>query len=299
MLVQSAALAFMLALQPTGTRLPDPPATPAAPTEESKADEIKTLDDLLNALERADAGMRTLQGGIYYDRVFEIQGDRQIRRGKIYFEDTPAAGDKPRARKFGVRLDSLQVGKRLEPEVKEVIFDGQWLVEILPARKQFSKTQIVPTGESFDPLKVGEGPFPLPIGQKKADMLARYDVTMPPAYEGVISNDDENEEETAELKKFVKEAYQIKLVPKAALLPKEELHEIRLWYTRTETGALLPRMARTVNRAGDISIVKLTGVELNKPLPPGVLETATPGAGWDVNVRELPGTPGGRKPDSR
>ena len=66
----------------------------------------------------------------------------------------------------------------------------------------------------------------------------------------------------------------------------DEFRTIRLWY---EKGSLLPRMAITVNRGGDESIVLDTPVA-NNPLPPGMLNVQEPpaDAGWQVQVEELP-----------
>src|SRR5262249_37287848 len=48
------------------------------------------------------------------------------------------------------------------------------LIELDFNTKQCFKHQIVPPGEHFDPLKLGEGPFPIPIGQSSKEVLARF-----------------------------------------------------------------------------------------------------------------------------
>ncbi|CAG0996112.1 hypothetical protein PHYC_02572 [Phycisphaerales bacterium] len=261
-----------------------PPANPA-PADAATPD-ITTADQLLDELERADAKLRSLVADIKYDRVFEIQGDRQIRVGKVYYQDSGAIVAGVRDRKFGIRFTSLQIGKRLENEVYEVIFDGQWLVERRPAKKEFTKTQIARPGRNFDALRVGQGPFPLPVGQKKADMLARYEAALLPGAQGLEAND---EKETPALLEFVKGACQLKLTIRPELKSTEELHEIRLWYKRDAGGAWLPRLARTMNRAGDVSLVQMINVALNESVPTEVLDTTSPKAedGWNVQVREM------------
>jgi len=78
---------------------------------------------------------------------------------------------------------------------------------------------------------------------------------------------------------------QLKLVPRAPFAERDQFTEIRLWY---RPATLRPRMARTINRQGDVSIVRLVDVEVNEPLPEGVLSTKPPpeGAGWDIIVDE-------------
>lgn len=266
------------------------------PGEKPQTGEIRSADDLLTALETADAGLNTLAAGIRYDRTFEIAGDRQVREGNLYFQ-ARREGDRA-DRKFAIRFDRLIVGARVREEVKEFVFDGEWLVEKLPGEKppMFTKRQVVPPGERFDPLRIGEGPMPIPIGQRRADILSRYDAEL------VRADADLDE---PELKAFVKDSYQLKLTPRPDRPDEDEFSEIRLWYRRAAGeagGMLLPRMARTINRAGDESVVQLINVQVNTSIPEGVMATQTPGPkdGWDVQIvpyrqglKEEPAAPDG------
>lgn len=280
-------------------RDPNAPAKPTVPGQ------INNADDLLLALENADADLRTLSADLRYDRTFEIAGDRQVREGKLHFISRPAADPKadPNAparndRKFSITFTKLIVGPRVrdakdDPSVmKEYIFDGEWLVEKLPGEspKLFTKRQVVAPGERFDPLRIGEGPMPIPIGQRRQDILDRYSAQL-------VSADADLDD--PDLKKFVADSYQLKLVPRPERMDEDEFREIRLWYRRgapnaagkkpdakAEPGALLPRMARTINRSGDESIVQLINVQLNKPIPDTAMDTRTPGPkdGWDIQI---------------
>lgn len=277
--------------QPPAETPPAPPVEVQAPAleikvkqpgEAARPGEIATADDLLTALETADAGLNTLRAGIRYDRTFEIAGDRQVREGELYFQ-ARREGDRA-DRKFAIRFNRLIVGERVRDEVKEFIFDGEWLVEKLPGEKPplFTKRQVVPPGERFDPLRIGEGPMPIPIGQRRADILSRYTAEL-------VSADADLSE--PDLKAFVKDSYQLKLMPRPDRPDEDEFREIRLWYRRGveaggKPGMLLPRMARTINRSGDESVVQLINVQVNAPIPEAVMATQTPGAkdGWDVQV---------------
>jgi len=61
------------------------------------------------------------------------------------------------------------------------LFDGRILLIADEVPKTRSKRELVKPGEKIDPFKLGEGPFPLPFGQKKADLLAEFEVTLLPA----------------------------------------------------------------------------------------------------------------------
>lgn len=282
--IASLVLALQIS-QPGGEPPQTHPATASQPAPTPPR--IETAEDLLKLIEDAEGRFRTLTAEVLFDQVKGVDADRRKRFGKIWFEDgrvqTP-----PGPRRFAVRFDRVQFGSRIQDEVQEYIFDGQWMVERRPAEKQIIKQQVARPGETLDPLRLGEGRFPLPIGQKTAAIRARYAVEMLVPEAGLEAHE---EKELPALLKFVAGTHQLKLVPVAGLIDTEELKEIRLWY-RTETGSdgltnLLPRLARTVNRAGDVTIVQMINVVLNAPVPPEVLSTAVP-EGWDAQVRELP-----------
>lgn len=265
---------------------PSAPGSAPAATPQASSGEALTAGDLLDQLETADRDLRTLTAEVQIDKIFELEGDRQIWRGFLYFEDggTPKEGA-PRVRKFGVRFNHKEVGRRVEMDPYEVVFDGRWLVERKPAEKTIIRTEMIQPGELADPMTLAGGRFPLPIGQKKDEILKRYDVTLAPTLDGVIPN---NPADADALKKFVEGTRQLVLTPKPELT-KEELTEIRLWYIKSEqAGRWLPKMARTVDRGGNVTNVQLRKFGVNTPFPENardVLDTATPREGWNVETR--------------
>lgn len=267
---------------------PQPGAQPGIPAE------INTADDLLLALERTGEDLRTLQAGIRYTKVFALAGDEQIRTGKLYYRDEGAPGivepgqPGPAGRAFAVHFETLQLGRgegaRLDREERSYIFDGEWLVEKMPEARQMIKRQVVPPGQRFDPLRVGEGPFPIPIGQKRSEILERFEAELVDAADELELIDP-----TGALAARVARtpAYQVRLTPRSAYADELKLAEIRLWY-RADT--LLPFLAWTLTSAEDESIVELIGVKTNEFLPAGVMDTRSPDRGWDVEIREWRGS---------
>ena len=70
------------------------------------------------------------------------------------------------------------------------IFDGRWYTEARQVTKTVIKRELVREGESVDPFELGSGPFPLPFGQKKADILKNFTVSLVPAAEGDPADSD-------------------------------------------------------------------------------------------------------------
>ncbi len=252
-----------------------------APGQDEPAGEIANATELLAALETADQDLNTLEAGIRYTRRMLLQGDEQIRAGTLYFERKPAAEGERAKRLFAIHFSELYIHPRLDVDPQEWIFDGEWLIERRPREKQFVKRQIAPPGETIDPLRLGEGPLPIPIGQRAADVLARYDVELVNPRVGL-------EEESESLRTFVADTWQLKLTPRTDRPDDDDFREIRLWYDQ-ET--LLPRLAKTVNRGGDESFVQLVGLRKNKPISSTVFNIEAPpaGEGWDVEIKEFRG----------
>lgn len=248
-------------------------------------EEFRDARQLLEALERADEGIRTLTADVRYDKIFKLQGDTHRRLGTLRFRTERAPGE-PLDRAFRIDFTSLQIGQRLENDPETWIFDGRWLVETHPARRQFIKREIAGADDRFDPLAIGEGPMPIPIGQKADEVLSRYHAELAPA--GEPFGDDE----TA-LSRFVADTWQIVLTPRLQSSRDEKFKEIRIWYSKTGERRLLPRMARTLARGGDVSYVQLINIETNTGVPDTHFDVTPPppGEGWDVQVEPLPEAP--------
>ena len=244
-----------------------------------------SADALLDALEVADQGIDRLSSRVRYTRFFAIAGDMQQRVGDLYFvaDVRPASARReglPR-RAFRVDFETLMVGRRVEQEQKTYVFDGEWLAERAPAEKLFIKQQIAPPGESVDPLRIGEGPFVVPVGQRKAEIVKRYSATLAPEAEGIS--------QWPSLAARAAGTVQLKLEPLATYVDQSDHETIRVWYDR---GSLLPVLALTVGFDGDTTVVEMLDVLTNDNarMDDAAFDTTPPSEpGWDVQVREWRG----------
>lgn len=255
----------------------DPAGDPVA-----QAGSIRTAQQLLIAIERVDERVDTLSADVQYDRRFRLQGDQHIRRGKLWYAVSRQAADtagEPRpARAFEISFSDLWLvaDGRKEQDRQTWVFDGRWLVEKYPDKKQFIAREIAGPGDDFDPLSIKEGIMPIPIGQRAADVLERFEVELVDHPEGLDG-------EPAAMVAFVAQCYELRLVPKESFAESAKFKEIRLWY---EKQTLMPRMTRAVDRKGDVSFVQLLNVKRNERLPRGVMVITPPpaDAGWDVQI---------------
>jgi outer membrane lipoprotein-sorting protein len=144
--------------------------------------------------------------------------------------------------------------------------------------KQFTRRQLAgPNDPPQDLLSIGRGPFPMPIGQKRRQVLAMYDVTLHAPNAGAQAP-----------------AHHLTLTPRAAepnnvpAAGRDDLKKIDIWYDRK---TLLPERIRTVDDQGNLTTVQLrepkvnelTGVDLDKRF-----DTSAPTEpGWQVRIIPL------------
>lgn len=59
-------------------------------------------------------------------------------------------------------------------------FDGRWYSEARESTLSIVKREIVRPGETLNVFELGKGPFPLPFGQKKSEILRHFTVQLAP-----------------------------------------------------------------------------------------------------------------------
>jgi len=130
-----------------------------------------SVDEVLDAL---DARGRTLRGFVANVRLTETDESTALsstRAGKIWYQNK--GGNDVRLR---VVFDKKEQGRSAFDEKIEYILDDGWLLDRDYDKRIQVKRQVVAPGEKINLLKLGEGPFPMPIGQKKEDVHAQFDV---------------------------------------------------------------------------------------------------------------------------
>lgn len=168
-------------------------STPATETATAPAAEPATaparhvdpeVERLLERLEKKGEQITDVEADITYVRVDPVLEDRQEYRGIIRFkEDTPNPV-------FFIRFDSFRHEGIVRDSKEWHVFDGQWYSEARESTRTIVRRQIVRPGETLEVFRIGEGPFPLPFGQRKDDILANFEVRRIEAPEGAPPNSD-------------------------------------------------------------------------------------------------------------
>ncbi len=179
---------------------------------------------------------------------------------------------------FAIFFDFAIVGRRKERHPKHIIFRDGWLVEIDHENRQFVKRQVVAPGEDVDPLRLGEGPIPLPIDQTRESVLSRFDVSL---------IDLPEDGPLARLRGGA-DVDGLHLVPKAGAPVAKDFASVDLFFDR-ETR--LPAGVTVIKPNGDRKTARLTDLRRNPPFDAedlAKLDIAEPkGGDWRIDVRPL------------
>jgi len=229
-----------------------------------------TVEELLDKLEAAAADLESFQANIRHRQTDAVFGGVTTTTGRVIYSIHPDSDTK----RFAILFKQEIKDGTLRAYNVNYIFDGEWLVEKNFDNKSFIKRQIVAPGDEFDPLKLGEGPFPIPIGQKKADVLTRFEVEVvdPPA--------GDEDFLASELGK--QPVWGLSLVPKPGTPEAKDFEKVTVYYDR-ET--LLPAGIDIRKTQGEHEQVLLLARVRNGAIDESVMDTSVPESGWRVDIR--------------
>jgi len=226
---------------------------------------VSRIDEILDRIEAKSNQIKTLQAKIRYDRIQGLLGDEQRRFGSLVYQAGPPA-------RFSIHFDRLIVDDTVRMQNRRYVFDGHWLTEKLDDQKIYIRRQLVDENENADLIKLGEGPFALPLNQKKEEILNRFDVT-------IMDDNIENEDE-----EYPANCLHLLLKPREELDIKPT--RIELWYDRE---SYLPKRAASIDEKEESeSIIDILNLQENIDVDPRVFQSIPPTEpGWQIEVKPL------------
>src|SRR4029450_10860513 len=100
-----------------------------------------------------------------------LTGDTTTLSGKAWFQNLGEGNGRMR-----ILFDKKVKGERAVSGFKlEYTLDKGWLIERDVAKKLQVERQVLKEGQKMNLLKLGEGPFPLPVGQERSEVLKMFD----------------------------------------------------------------------------------------------------------------------------
>ena len=160
-------LTTLIMLLPT-VALADPPADIACKELNHKS----SLDEILDALDARGKGFNTFTADVALTEESTDVGNATTKWGKAWYQNQGEGNARIR-----VTFDSVQrnEGKKLAEKIDYELVDGKLIERNYKARSQ-ETNQVIRPGEKIDLFKLGQGPFPLPIGQPKDEVHKQFEV---------------------------------------------------------------------------------------------------------------------------
>lgn len=221
----------------------------------------------LDKLEAKGKQVRSLQASVQYEKLDELIGEEQTRIGTVNY----LSADPPTPTRFTILFKQFIVDDRVHNQQLEYVFDGKWLVQKDYAQKYYEKRQVVATNDpsGIDPLDI-DGPFPIPLGQKRQSVLQRFNVM----------------EVTDDATENPKGLIHLRLIPRKDVPEfrgQKKFEQVDMWFDRVE---LLP--TRVVSDEGQaITTVTLKNIKVNQlKYDPKVFDISAPaGEGWKQEIK--------------
>ncbi len=150
---------------------PGAPLAPpvSAPAIGSELTEDSSVDAILDALDRCGKDLKEFTTDVGLTETDDATQLSSMRSGKVWYQ---AKGDA----RMRVLFEKRTAGKKSFDEKLEYLLEGGWLTDRDYKKQIEVRRQVVAPGEKINLLKLGQGPFPLPIGQDKAEVHKLFEV---------------------------------------------------------------------------------------------------------------------------
>ena len=139
-----------------------------------------SLDDILDALDVRGQTLQDFSAKVVWKKTETALNSSTTWIGTLYYQNQPGKNGR-----LHVQFDTHIVGKTTHTNngktMLEYLLDGNWLTTRDYQRTSQLRQQVAKPGQKINLFKLGEGAFPLPIGQDKKDVHAQFDVTIVPA----------------------------------------------------------------------------------------------------------------------
>lgn len=204
---------------------------------------VSALDRILDGLDARGRSLETLVADVGKSERDEALGeDNETRTGRVMYQQLPDGEIRIRA-----SFDKVITGERTREERVEYLLDRGVLTDRTYRSRVEVRRIVHRPGQKINLFKLGQGPFPLPIGQARADVYAEFDVKLIPPADGDPAG-------TAH----------IQLIPRPETQLARKFHSIDVWVDPKD---YMPRRIETLDvRQTTRTVTELSNVQINIPL---------------------------------
>ncbi len=132
----------------------------------------ETVEQILDRIEARGDSIEDIRCRVVFSEEDRITEDTTLRTGTIAFKRR-----KPYPI-FLITFDKVVQDGRVSRTRSWYYFDGRYFFEAKERSKSIIKRDLAPPGTELDLFSIDKAPFPIPFGQKKAEILANFDVVL-------------------------------------------------------------------------------------------------------------------------
>lgn len=235
-----------------------------APAMERDDEDASNVDPeirrLLDAIDAQTLGLRDFVSRVRMDTYDDLADETEKRFGRVYLvmppivkdEDStsdPGNGARKHRRAAIVFERSIEPSGRARERLEHFVLDDGVLSDYDHEAKRLVRRRVVEPGDRRDPLRLGDGPIPLPIGQRSEDIVRQFEVTSAPGL-------------PARIAKSADDVVGLHLVPRPGteMAENRRIASIDLWLVGEEH---LPFAVELRERDGDRTTVRFFDPVLN------------------------------------
>ena len=190
--------------------------------------------------------------------IIDEEDEAVTKQGELWYQQQDPVA------KFLVHFSKKISANRLHKLDERHLFDGRWYVKLDSETKSVTRQEIRRESDRANPYKLGEGPFPVPFGQKKAAILDEFDVTLVAPAEGDPPDTDH-----------------LKLTPREDSETGQSYKYVDVWVLREGPLNGLPIKVNAGKRAGtgqlnSIITIAFEDIQLNQGFSGSIFEIKTP-----------------------
>lgn len=151
-----------------------PLVNPVGSSANNAASDAGAIDPILQQLEQVGKNLKEFSAKLKLTETDNSLGTSTLRTGDVWFKKNGDGSARIHVL-FNQRIDPDT--HRAYPKDKvEYLLDGPTLIDRNYQTKNEVKRQVLKPGQKMNLFKLGEGPFPLPIGQDPRDVHQQFNV---------------------------------------------------------------------------------------------------------------------------
>ena len=236
-----------------------------ASAQQQPLSDASSREDVLDALHARGQGLKDFTADVSLAETDALSGETTTLVGKVWYQGR-GEGDA----RMRIVFDKKLFGERPQPAKVEYMLDKGVLYDRDYKRKIEIQRQVLKPGEKVNLLKLGEGPFPLPIGQPKEEVLKLFEVKKIDKAAG----DPEGK-------------VHLELAPKPGTQFARKFKKIDVW---VESKTSFPRRIATLDKSeAETRTTDLTNIQVNVGVKDDafVLEKIPENQGWTQKAEQM------------